>query len=508
MREKNMAKDITWLTDLKSEILEGKDKQNFDDLICCYQNDLLRAGFVMAWLMLVESLKRKVVDLAAKGVKVALKQKENIEKIEESLQSNDMAIMKAALDCDLITKEENSVLELLWKKRCIMSHPYMPNVSESDFRYMVENLVSISLSKTVLWSHSMIEDFFKDIKNSLFIIPNTEESRKEFAYNTLALIPMKSWPFFWKTLFYEYSISINTGKKKQTNFLRQMAVLFVTLPSVNINDAKYTLDKQIKDHCAVCWRIFSRRSTWKKLDKVYQGQLFRFLEDNKGEANKVLEYAARLVSRADDLDEEYLNCYNASLNEYDVLDVERYYLDKDVFLDRLYKDKISGYQFDEQGQYVDWIRGMSEEEIADYTPIQLRRLGKYMHFCCLTGTFKAQDFVRYYYHDWINHFDFVKGFVMEKFIDDDGNLSIDFYKMDYTYIMLDHLTEEQRLDIIAEINKLSLTKPCDDPDECYYIRHEIGKKYPGDTPEGKALKPIIDKYCIAEIEEDANIGLV
>lgn len=127
-----------WLTDLKTQIIDEKDSKNFDDIIKCYQDGLLRAGFLMAWLMLVESLKRKIVELADKGVKVAASELKTITTTEDAMHSNDEVIWKGALKCELITKEEDSVLEMLWKKRCIMSHPYMPEVNESDFRYMVE----------------------------------------------------------------------------------------------------------------------------------------------------------------------------------------------------------------------------------------------------------------------------------------------------------------------------------------------------------------------------------
>ena len=67
-----------WLTDLKTQIIDEKDSKNFDDIIKCYQDGLLRAGFLMAWLMLVESLKRKIVELADKGVKVAASELSNV----------------------------------------------------------------------------------------------------------------------------------------------------------------------------------------------------------------------------------------------------------------------------------------------------------------------------------------------------------------------------------------------------------------------------------------------
>lgn len=123
-----MAQTEEWLQNLKEKIVDEKDATNFDDIIKCYQNGLLRAGYLMAWLMLIESLKRKVIELEANGVKAAKVELAKIQQIENALQSNDEVIRKAALACDLISSEEAQVLDLLWKKRCIMSHPYMPRI--------------------------------------------------------------------------------------------------------------------------------------------------------------------------------------------------------------------------------------------------------------------------------------------------------------------------------------------------------------------------------------------
>lgn len=90
----DIMEDTAWLDKLKSQIIEAKDKENFDDLIKCYQNNLLRAGFVMAWLMLVESLKRKIVALADKEVKVAKEALSTIEGTEKAMHSNDEVIWK------------------------------------------------------------------------------------------------------------------------------------------------------------------------------------------------------------------------------------------------------------------------------------------------------------------------------------------------------------------------------------------------------------------------------
>jgi hypothetical protein len=93
-----------WLTELKTRIVDAKDSKNFDDIIKCYQNNLLRAGFLMAWLMLIESFKRKIVELADKGVKIAISELKTITTVENAMHSNDEVIWKGALKCELISK--------------------------------------------------------------------------------------------------------------------------------------------------------------------------------------------------------------------------------------------------------------------------------------------------------------------------------------------------------------------------------------------------------------------
>ena len=106
-----------WLIELKGHIIDKRDAENFDDIISCYQNGLLRAGFLMAWLMLIESLKRKIVELADKEVKVAVNELKSITSVEDAMHSNDEVIWKTALKCELITNEDDSVLEILYKEK-------------------------------------------------------------------------------------------------------------------------------------------------------------------------------------------------------------------------------------------------------------------------------------------------------------------------------------------------------------------------------------------------------
>lgn len=49
---------------LKATIINKDDAQLYDEVIACYKNELYRSGYLLAWILLIESLKRKIIKLA------------------------------------------------------------------------------------------------------------------------------------------------------------------------------------------------------------------------------------------------------------------------------------------------------------------------------------------------------------------------------------------------------------------------------------------------------------
>lgn len=485
--------DDNWLKELKNRIVDEKDAANFDDIIKCYQNGLLRAGFLLAWLMLIESLKRKVVELEANGAKAAKVELDKIKMVENAMQSNDEVIRKAALACDLINSEDVQVLDLLWKKRCIMSHPYMPEVKESDFRYMVENLVEISLARELMWSQTMIDEYFESLRNSTFIIPDTLAEKQEIADKVLLLIPTKNYPHFWKTVFFEFSKALENSTKNHHMMLRVLAMKFVKKNDVDITDPKYTLATQIKKYCAVCWGIFYIRKIWDKLNEEFQGQMFRFLKENTKNAKSVLYLAKYLIENHEGLKEEFKTCYYTALKQYDVIDMERYYVDKSKFLMVLYKDKIEPNNFTSQGDFIDMLLSMDVKEKAKYSDEQMTKIGRWVETCCVIGTFKAQSFVL---KDtfWTRDVNFAKGVALEG-LTNDGYLYLSKRHLQYVMPVLSRT--EDKMNVINTLDTLPVKSTISDKKICDDIRIMIKKYIKPDSIEWQALKSIVDKYCKA-----------
>jgi len=479
-----------WLNDLKAQIVDSKDSQNFGDIIKCYEEGLLRAGFLLAWLMLIESLKRKITTLADKEVKVAATELESINKIEELMHSNDEAIWKSAAKCDLISKEEESVIELLWKKRCIMSHPYMPEVKECDFRFMVENLVAISLSKSLVWSKTMIDDFISNIKSNIFLIPDEHDEKNEFAVRIISQTPERLYPYLWKTVFYEFSKAHESGVKKTLMMFAVLAIKIVRTVGKDINDPKYGLDSRIRDYCPMCWELLFNNAVWGYLDKEYQDQMFRFLKDNKNEARSVLRQAMILIERRDDIEKKNIDCYYEALSHYSVTNVYQYYIDKDKLVKRLYDEKVKNYQFDDQGDFIDILSNMEEEDISEFTAQQQEKLGKYVMKCCYTGTFKAENFARGS-NRWSQHYSFAKGFAIEGLTDDKGCLQIYKKQLEFVLYVLHFTKKRYRLKVIEALHGLPLDKTLKEEMIERSLKHVIAKFFPEEDN-----KEVHDQLCL------------
>ncbi len=484
-----------WLTELKTRIVDAKDSKNFDDIIKCYQNNLLRAGFLMAWLMLIESFKRKIVELADKGVKIAISELKTITTVENAMHSNDEVIWKGALKCELISKEDDNVLDMLWKKRCVMSHPYMPEVCESDFRYMVEKLISMALSKTLMWSKIMIKDYFEDIKNNTFLIPDEYEEKNEEVGRVLALVPEGLRTFFWKTLFYELSLSLDSGKKKHQMMLRMLAIRFVQLEGVDINDVGYTIANQIKNHCDVCWNVFFDKITWCKLNEEYQAQLFRYLKDDKMGAKKVLGLVQRLLADENNIDDKFVDCYYEALAHFDVTDMQGYYIDKKRFLKRLYEEKIKDCQFYDQADFIDMLLSMKEGDLDEFTDAQLQEIGKYVEICCVNGTFKARDFVGAR-NIWTENLNFAIGFAVEGLTNEIGNLYVSPRHLVYVMSVLNLIKKEKKIQVIAALEEIPVGESIKETTLCNNIRIEVKKYLDGDYEVEEAMQAVINKYCL------------
>ena len=232
------------------------------------------------------------------------------------------------------------------------------------------------------------------------------------------------------------------------------------------------------------------------MNEEYQAQLFRFLKDDKKGAKKVLWLAKGLLEHEDDLDDRYIDYYYEALAQFDVTDMQGYYLDKKRFLKLLYEDKIKDYQFSDQGDFIDMLSSMDESDIEEFTASQLLKIGKYVEMCCINGTFKAQDFVKRR-NIWSENLNYAKGVAIEGCTDEKGNLRVSKRHLEYVMPVLYHTKAENQLKVIEALNEFPVLETLHDRMLSSILKTEVKRYFEEESEEGKAMLAVVEKYCIS-----------
>lgn len=112
---------------------------------------LFKAGYILCWTVLAESLRQRIKSLADLGYNHAITELERIEALEQKHKSTDVQIVESAKTCELISDTELTIVRQLWAKKCLFAHPYSTQATKIDMRYIIEKTVLFSMGKPILY---------------------------------------------------------------------------------------------------------------------------------------------------------------------------------------------------------------------------------------------------------------------------------------------------------------------------------------------------------------------
>lgn len=61
MKNKKMIDNKTWIDNLRKEIIKKEDEILFNEAAGCFLSGYQRASYILSWLSIIESLKRKLL---------------------------------------------------------------------------------------------------------------------------------------------------------------------------------------------------------------------------------------------------------------------------------------------------------------------------------------------------------------------------------------------------------------------------------------------------------------
>ena len=447
--------DLQWVKLQKSLIKEASDASLYDDIITCYENGLYRPGFILTWLLLIESLKRKLLELESIGNTKALAENQKIQKLEASHKSVDVEIYNAAKVCEIITDSEFTIIDSLWQQRCVFSHPYMANVTIKDFEYIIEKLINISYLKPILMTKDMINDYINNLKTYPHTLPMNVSAKTPLIRDKIKLVSEKHYPFLYKTLQFELSkeVAANGWRSNLSTTFRCFIYILLNEFVIDINDKKMGVESHLIRNPEICWLYFFLVDLWNKLDLKYKDMLIEFFNNTELKSLDYVLYNVKNLMKSES-NPRYLKIYYNKIKHLDLTsDILSFYYDKEKLVNDITDRYIDGNIFTMQGVFVDFL--ISIDNIHSYfSPMQCYKLGTLLARCFENGTFKAQIFINETNNRAKIGEDFLKGFIDQLMISNDMAPKLNINNLSLILNIMSKLSDECTNEILVHISSI------------------------------------------------------
>jgi len=381
-----------WINELREGIIEEDDQVLFNEATSCLQNGLNRASYILSWIMIVESLKRKIKLFSNLGDKRATEAHEKIEKAEDEKVSTDKLIYEESQKCGILDGTDISTITFLWQQRCLFAHPYNKQPEEDEVRHIITQGIKLVLAKEVLYSKDFLTELVDNIATKPFYLPTETDKIREYAKNIVARTPKTLHPFFFKTVLFK--IGQLYADQEKSNELRKLRFclveLFVNTP-INLDNNDWSLENRVTRFPYECFVGFVHQETWLKFPERIKEMLIDYLvgETENSKLIPLKSIGNNLVQNdvlKGDLKEKYFNKLDSL--KYDSA-INFYGCDKAKF--NRTKSELESWQYDQQNPVIDHIKSeIGIKWITNLGDEDLLYLGRLIRTCASGGHWKTQ----------------------------------------------------------------------------------------------------------------------
>lgn len=381
-----------WISAIEIKIIDPEDKNIFREVTQCMKSSCLRAAYILSWISLIESIKRKIIQYASLGDKNSELAVEKIGIAESQKLSVDKLIYEQAKECGIIDDSELSIITFLWERRCIFAHPYEKQPDIDEVKYIINQSVNISLGKELHFNKNYIEELCANIAEKPFYLPNEIEKVQEYAKKIIARTPEKLYPFFFKTLLYK----IGTLKDDETKIyeLRKLRYFILELflkTTKPLDDADWGLETRTTKYPYESFLGFVHHQIWNKIPDRIKEMLIAYFEfENNIDRHFILKSITRNLIVENVLEEKYKNRYYKVLDRQSFDSAIDYYGDPKVSFKRIV-DGLETTSYETQNPIADYLK--TEKAIFLINGLDLNKqfyLGRLISQVALNGNWKSQ----------------------------------------------------------------------------------------------------------------------
>ena len=408
---KKIDMDIEWLKNQRLCIVNANDAQLYDEIVKCCESGLLRAAYILSWILLVESLRHKIETLANLGDRRAIQALENIEGVEKAEQANDKIIVDKAISCLVIDARYKSDLNYFWNQRCLYAHPYQTAPNDADVTLIITKALELVLKTGVHYHKDRIDEIVKNEVACFHIVPQNEPEQKERIRHHLLMVREEHYAFLYKTLFFEFSQAVDVKNIPLYRYLALFIELLVNETTFDINKDANGLQKQIANFPLMVWSLmYLAPSIWEKIDIAYRDSLFNCILLPSDNNFLYARCAYKLFVNGNTLTERYEQIYYDELGKHDINSSWSFYHNHSILLQRIDSEWVATCSYKTQEWYVDWLKSCFGN-MSIFSSDEHEKLGNMFGKCCKNHTYVALDYLKSMPDEWNTYPRFKVGLV-------------------------------------------------------------------------------------------------
>lgn len=375
----------------------------FEEAFRCLESECYRSSYIIGWLSVVESLKRKIYKLADSGVAVFETEKNRIIHLESSKKSTDLQIIQSAHTVGLIVDAQKSKLDLFWASRCLFAHPYESAPQIHEIEYLLSEAVEISLGKSTLHRRAMIDEFISNLVGVSHFVPADQSIIFKKAEGFLSLTDPEQLPYFFKSIHFEIgkildsSNGVGISHIPETKKLRTTSIAVLLSGMKNQTDyMKWGLANRILKFPVETFYAAVHYRTWKMLSNENRVSLLEYFTNSSNSDYKQELRGILFQCLSNEVFELSEKCYFYNdLASVPIVDAFDWYLDSDPIKIERIISALSNYGFSNQNSGYGLLHRDLEKTIsliAIHAPELQRKLGQYVAHNEWKGNTNAKAF--------------------------------------------------------------------------------------------------------------------
>jgi hypothetical protein len=447
------------IRELENKILNETDKILFYESVKCLESKTYRAGYILAWISIVESLKRKITDLANTGDKQTQESLKKIENLEKNEKSADIQIITEALNVSLVEIDDHKKLQFFWGQRCLFAHPYEKAPTEDELIFIIRQSVDITLSRKLEFKKNYIDELVNNLINKSHFLPNDNNAIESYAKKILPRISKNLHSYFFKVLIAKIGeLKDEETKKVFLKRLRFFTVHLLKHTNQKLSDNKWRMEDLALNHTFEFVLGTCDSRVWKKLPTRVRSLILEYIIQDQTTREQFI--ALRILSRIykkNLFTKKNESKFESLISGINILESSEFYKNESVLANRIIEEFDSGDFYRQQDAIRVLKSDFGQEFQESLNPLKCIDIGRRITTAAEYGCFEAKDVILNINFRFNQKFK--TGFYVGLFVDRD----MEFRLSDSMYSKLLKSLNESELEVLEAIKKfIHLNKKVDD----------------------------------------------